>query len=640
MTLEATEALEGGVAPFGERLAGLLRRLLATARTWGADWKAGANPGDRARVGRRATFALVSVGFLLLNGYAAGRLAADGARASLVRQADSAADLHAAVLRSELEKHRSLPFVLAEDHDVRAALEDPSLGGTLNARLEALSHRTRAAVIYILDRDGVTVAASNWRLPTSFVGSDYSFRPYFKDAMRLGTAEHFALGTVSGRSGLYLARRVEGEDGVLGAVVVKVEFDGLEQEWNKSGEPAYVTDSHGAVLVTNVADWRFRTLTALSPAARAKLNAVLQFGRNALQPLPMRPTGFGDIEVTEGDLTGRYVEARRSTTTPGWTLHLLVRSDRTLNSVATGARVTAVLLTLLLIIAAGMLLRRRERATAKAAAQEAARQQLEARVEERTSELRDTNHQLTREIEERRRAEASLLTMQDGLAQANKFATLGQIAAGVAHEINQPVAAIRTYADNALVLLDRQQIGASRENLKIIASLTERIGLITDELREFSRKSRGKAEMTSVDDVIAGALLLINWRARKQGIEVRRESGPLGVQVQAERTRLEQVLVNLLQNSLEALAGRPNPVIRIAVHNTGRRVRIVVADNGIGVDAAAAANLFTPFATTKAKGLGLGLVISRDIVAEFGGDLSFRSAPSGGAEFTISLRRS
>ena len=167
----------------------------------------------------------------LIAALGAGEVARRDARAELARQAEAAAALHAAVLRSELEKHRSLPVALAGDPDISALLAAPTTaqGERVDLKLENLARQTRAAVIYIIDAGGRTRAASNWRLPTSFVGADYGFRPYFINAMRSGRAEFFALGTVSGRPGLYLARRVDGADGTpLGVVVVKVEFHALE----------------------------------------------------------------------------------------------------------------------------------------------------------------------------------------------------------------------------------------------------------------------------------------------------------------------------------------------------------------------------------------------------------------------------
>jgi two-component system C4-dicarboxylate transport sensor histidine kinase DctB len=594
---------------------------------------------------RWGPFALASAVLVGAATWTAGEVAADAARADLARQADAAAALHAAVLRSELEKHRSLPFVLAADAEVGRALSsrDPAALAALSRKLEALSVQTRAAVIYILDAKGLTLAASNWRLPTSFVGSNYSFRPYYAESLKTGSSEHFALGTVSGRPGLFLGRRVGPADAPLGVVVVKVEFDALEGEWRGSGEPAFVTDPHGIVLVTSVPDWRFRTLQPIPEAERAPLRASLQFGDESLAPLPLTPDpdhAMERIGVAPGsDAPQRFLAADTPAASPGWTLHVLTAADRPLRAAETAARALTLLLTLALVALAALLLRRRQRAASREAAEIAARAELEARVAARTRELSGANQKLTREMEERRRAESHLQRVQDDLIQANKLATLGQIAAGVAHEINQPVAAIRAYADNAATFLDRDQPQAARENLGVIGGLTERIGLITDELRAFSRKSTGPAAPVAVEEAIGGALLLVGARLRQQGVALERIGDTDGLLVQADRMRLEQVLVNLLQNAAEALVDQPDPRIQVTVEGDRRAVRIIVADNGPGLTPEAAEGLFTPFTTTKAKGLGLGLVISRDIVAEFGGELSGGNAADGGARFVIALKR-
>lgn len=602
-------------------------------------------PLRQAAIRRWSLFLLVSFGLVAGATLAAGKIAGDAARGDLVREADAAAALHAATLRSELEKHRSLPFVLAQDPDVSRALasRDPTQLAALNRKLETLSDQTRAAVIYVLDDKGQTLAASNWRLPTSFVGSNYSFRPYFRNSLRDGSAEHFALGTVSRRPGLFLGRRAGGKDHPLGVVVVKVEFDALEQEWRRSDEPAFVTDAHGIVLVTSLPQWRFRTLAPIPEPERSRLRSSLQFGGEALQPLPLTWASRRPREAS-GRLPGanqdeHFVSASAPVPSPGWRLHVLTMADPTLEASVTAARAVTLILTSLVVALGALLLYRRQRAIQRAASQAAATAELEARVADRTRELRTANGQLVLEMDERRRAEENLHRLQDELVQANKLATLGQIAAGVAHEINQPVAAIRAYADNARTFLDRQQAESARENLGVIGSLTERIGLITDELRAFSRKSTGQVGPVAVDDAIGGALLLVGARLRQQGVQLVRPKAPKGLTVLADRVRLEQVLVNLLQNAAEAVAGREGQVIRVEARRDGDTVRVTVADNGPGLAPEAAQGLFTPFVTTKPQGLGLGLVISRDIVAEFGGDLSTAEENDlGGAAFVITLR--
>lgn len=589
------------------------------------------------RPGRRASaLAACAVAFVAALVWGAGRLAEERALADVRRRAEAAAALHAAVLRSELEKHRSLPFALAEDPDVATVLRsgDPARARALSAKLEGLSLQTRASVIYALDRRGMTLSASNWRRPDTFVGSDYNFRPYFRDALTAGTAELFALGTVSRRPGLFLARRVDGPGGPLGVVVVKVEFDALEADWRDAGEPVFVTNRDGVVLVTSEPSWRFRVTG--SESAVPLRSEGLQFGPGPLRRLPFDlPDRSGDlIELSEGP---RMVAVAVRTSSPGWTLHLLSPAGPALGAAAGPARLAAFLFGAIVVFVAAWLLRRRRRAEAEAAAQEAARRVLETTVEERTRELRTSNRRLTVEIDERKRAEGDLQRLQDELVQSNKLAVLGQVAAGVAHEINQPVAAIRTYADNAAVLLDRDEGASARANLGRIAELTDRIGLITGELRAFARKSKGRPEPIRLADALHGAVLLASPRLRAQGITLD-VHGDADLVVSAERVRLEQVFVNLLQNAAEALERRPDGRVRMDVRAARRSVTVTVSDNGPGLSPEVRASLFTPFTTSKPDGLGLGLVISRDIVAEFGGELELLDTPEGAA-FRVTLKR-
>lgn len=572
---------------------------------------------------------------------AAGEVARRDAGEDLARQADAAAALHVAVLRSELEKYRSLPAVLSQDPEVMAVVSNQGAPDRVSAKLETLAAQTRAAAFYVLDGSGVARAASNWRQPTSFVGSDYAFRPYFQDAMRNGQAEFFALGTVSGRPGLYLSRRIGPPERPLGVVVIKVEFDALEADWRGSGEPAFVTDPRGVVLVTSVPEWRFRRSRDLTAAEREAILADQTLSGRALAPLPFDGSEAGADRLVRVAVEGRtdeWIYSTLSTDTPGWTLHLLDPVGGAIRANVNSARAVAGLLITLLAVGGGVLLRRRQQAMARAEAEERARAELERRIEERTRELRTANDRLSLEIDERQRAEASREILREELVQANKLAALGQIAAGVAHEINQPVAAIRTHADTAGAHLDRDDTGAAKRNLARVAELTQRIGVITDELRAFSRKTNRAASAVSPAAAIDGALLLVGGRLREGGIDMVR-SGAADILVQAEPIRLEQVMVNLIQNAFEALstAATPDPKLSITVTRKGRRVEITVADNGPGIDPAVAAGLFTPFVTNKPSGLGLGLVICRDIVAGFGGELSLRPSDVG-ARFVISLK--
>lgn len=467
------------------------------------------------------------------------------------------------LLRSELERHRLLPAVLAEDRTLSDALARRTAAegrhdviARLNPRFAALALRDGAATLYLIGADGVTVASSNHDSPTSFVGKDYSFRPYFRDAMTRGSGEFFAQGTVSGIPGLYLAQRLWDRSGV---VVVKVEFGALERHWRAGGEQTFVTDAAGIVLITSDPGLRF----SRDPVAARPVADLLRITTEATQP--------GWTLVATRDIRRVRLTARAL----GWT---------------TGGLAGA-----LLCLGLGLLWVVRSRA--------------ESRVQQ----------------------------LRADLMQASRLAVLGQISAGVAHEINQPVAAIRGHVDNAALLLRRGDTDAVERSLGSVAALTDRIGLITNELRLFSRKSDAAPETLRVGDAIDGALLLLDALAKSQRVRIQREEPADAVPVVAHRVRLEQVLVNLLQNALEALQDRPAPLIRIRVQreDAAGAVSIRICDNGPGVAPAQLAQLFMPFSTDKPLGLGLGLVICKDLLAEYGATLGHERSEHGGASFVV-----
>lgn len=589
-------------------------------------------------------FAALAIAVAALAFWLAGKWGRDSAVETLRVRAGQHAALDTAVLRSELEKQRVVPLVLAQDPDVRKVLEthDGDAMVAMNEKLEALSAGTRSAVIYLLDNTATTIASSNWREPTSFVGSNYQFRPYFTRAVAQGDTEHFAMGTVSHRPGLYVSRRIDADGKLLGVIVVKVEFDQVETEWAQSGATAYVTDPRGIVLISSEADWRFMTQKPLPPETVRTFQATQQFGDAKLAPLPLRDlaageaAGGGFVASADGNL---FLATERDIPSTVWRLHLLLPAQTALDLGSHAARAAAMGGLTPVIALAALLLYRRQRAIAKAAGEIEARIELERRVADRTQDLRASNVLLTAEIEERKKLEAKLQVARDELAQANRLAMLGQITAGLAHEVNQPVAAIRSYADNATAFLDRAEPAAVRHNLAAIAGLTERIGSITEELRGYARKATGEVGPVSILEAIDGALLLVGIRARRQGVRLTAERPAPAVMVIANRVRLEQVLVNFLQNALEAMEGRPEQVLRIDTTVGDEDVHLTVTDNGPGIPPEIMAVLYTPFVTTKPRGLGLGLLISKGIIDDFGGRLDVQSDPDQGTTFTLVLRR-
>ncbi|PCD01781.1 two-component sensor histidine kinase [Sphingomonas spermidinifaciens] len=534
----------------------------------------------------------------------AGLVTRERVRAGLAESVMADARLRAALLDSELARYRLMPLALADDRDVVAALVGTAgAARTLDRKLEALAAATGASVVYVVDARGIAIAASNWRTPVSFVGNDYRFRRYVREAQRTGSAAQFARGTVSGRPGLFFARRASAG----GVVVVKLEFDRIQADWARAGGDTFVEDREGIVMVSSRPEWVFTRTRPIDARHLAELRADASLSDAALRPLP----------AMRDSITARVPAAQ-----PGWTLTLR-RAAAPL--VWPSVRIAAIGAALA-VFAVGALAWGLGQRAALARRRTA---ELEAAVAARTAAL-------TREIEERAASEARAAELREGLRQANRLATLGQVTASVAHETAQPVAAIRTYAQTSATLLDRGETEAVRDNLATIARLSDRIGTATERLRGFARRRPGPLRPVPLAEVVEGAALILKEQLR--GVTYRAPAIDTELQVIGGRVRLEQVLVNLMQNALEALRDRPDPRLTLTVDDEPQRVVLAVEDNGPGIPADLAERLFTPFVTSRAEGLGLGLVIAQDIMVEMGGSLRHVTTPAG-ARFEIEMVR-
>ncbi|TZG34388.1 sensor histidine kinase [Agrobacterium sp. B1(2019)] len=586
---------------------------------------------------------LVSLGVLLV----ADEFARNQALRMAGSEAATDAELKIALLNVALERPRAIPLVLSGDPDLAAALDGggaPALD-RLNRKLEGLIEGTQSSVIYVTGPTGLTVASSNWRQDDSFVGSNYAFREYFQAAMKTGMSEHYALGNVSRRPGLYISRRIDAADGrPLGVVIAKVEFNRLETDWNIGGKPVYVVDRNGVVLMTSVPEWRFKTVAPIDEAQRKIISESLQFGNEALSTLPFRAArraseGVPLIHVDEpGSARGDYLRLEVPVPTTSWTLHYLQPVAPTLNAIIREGRVVALATLMPLMALSALWLWRRHKALKEKEEEQRARAELEMKVQERTRDLTKTRDHLQAEIALHEKTTGELRNVQHELVQANRLSILGQVAAGVAHEINQPVATIRAFADNARTLLKRDRLAEANENLEDIAALTERIGTITTDLKILARKGRTAAEPVSVRLVIEGAVMLLRSRFSGQMDALDIALPDQDLKVLGSRIRLEQILINLLQNALEATETIDTARVEVRVREESDMIVISVSDNGTGIPEAIRAQLFSPFNTSKESGLGLGLVISNDIASDYGGRIEVTSSEAG-TSFSVYLKR-
>ena len=606
---------------------------------------------------RSLTLLLFCVVLVGLSGFSAYRVAQRLGIAELQGTGLHRLDLYAASLEREISKYAFLPGTLSLEQGVLELLSRPDDGeavSRVNSYLERLNERAGTLSIYVMDTHGRVVAASNWRRPESFVGEDLSFRPYFRDAMAHATGRFFGIGTTRGDPGYYLAATLAGDQEVLGVAVVKVSLEQLEKSWSTVEAPVLVADENGVVILSAVAGWKFTTLRPLDERTRTAFDHTQQYNRRALQPLGMRDiedyghgarlvriAADGPATVSVYPVSGRFLAQSRALPGTAWTLTVLSQLeqvDSLAQSRAALAAIGAACLCMLGIIVAERRRHLRHRLAAREALQKAY-DELERKVEERTIDLSAANRKLQDEIAERIRAERTLRAAQDELVQAGKLAVIGQLSTGIAHELNQPLAALRTLSANAGRFLERGDVATVRGNLDRIADLADRMGRITGQLRSFARKSSGQSAPVRLCQAMDNALALLEARVRRSGAVIERHCPSEEPVAMCDANRLEQVLVNLIGNALDAMADQAPPRLDLCWECADGVVRLHVRDHGPGLSDEARSRLFEPFFTTKpaGDGLGLGLTISAGIVRDFGGSLHGANHPDGGAVFTLEL---
>lgn len=544
----------------------------------------------------------------------------------LVKVGGERLTLYSGTLRGALSRYAYLPYVLSQNADVDILLKTSFNLERVNRYLESLNSEAGSEALYVMNSVGKTLAASNWQKPLSFVGQNYGFRPYFTDAKAGQNGQFFAIGVTTGQPGYFMSHPVWQDERFLGAAVVKVDLTPLQDDWREGGETVLVSDANGVLFLSSQSEWKYRTLTQLSEGQRTMILAGRQYGNQPLHLLPLETVET----LAEGCRIVRfentlYLMLSRHLTGLNWQLHHVVP----LASVQAQGNAVAVIGTVLALLILSLALYLRERR----------QKQISRRKAREAEAIQEMNLRLQEEITERSRTESILRETQAELVQTGKLAALGHMAAGIVHELNQPISAIRTHAASGRLLLDREDTGKVRETLAAVTRMTEHMASITAQLKTFAHKTPKLKGQVVLQDCLDGALAMTAPMFSEFGISISKQIPDKPLTLNGDRARVKQVLVNLLRNAVDAMRDCNQRDLHINVSVRDQEVEISISDSGIGITEQDMEELFTPFFTTKevGEGMGLGLSISYRIVTDLGGTIRAQNLPDGGALFIVRL---
>ncbi len=524
-------------------------------------------------------------------------------------RAELRAALYSGAITSELKRHQIVPLLLSRDPFMVTALNSGDFTAT-SQRLISFAEDIGASGLRLMDIEGRVVASSD----RNQLGQNLRGEPYVVDALRSNDTVFTVQELESGAFQFTYSRRVEFEKEGLGVVVVDVDLQQFESRWRSPTEAVLIADSGGRIIIASDPRWRGKTVEE-AIATTAPLSAI----RRAIEA-----TG-GYFDFTRHDAVFRGEAVMRTDSRinfRGWRLTSF-SSYASVRERVNGVLAIEIMVFAILLALAFYVLSRRAQSEAGFFRRESA-------------ELRVLNARLSSEIAERKKVQKNLEVAEQSLAQSQKLAALGEMSAAVSHELNQPLAAMKTYLAGAKLLLQRKRPEEAQSSFQRIDDLIERMGAITKQLKSYARKGGDDFEVVDLRDAVRASLSIMEPQLKRRTVRMISTMPEGPVPVWADRVRLEQVIINLIRNALDATKPVQDPQVDVLVAH-GETATLTVRDNGAGLENLD--ELFEPFYTTKqpGEGVGLGLAISSGIVSDLGGTLTARNGQAGGAVFEMQL---
>jgi len=516
--------------------------------------------------------------------------------------------LYSGNLISELQRNSIVPLLLSRDPNLINALDSDDYSQSTQ-RLISYVEEIGSAALILLDEGGRVVAATD----RNIIGSNHKPNPYFVEAVRSNDTVFSSFRNKNGAYVFDYSRRIEASGKLVGVIVVEADLRKFEQSWAGISDAVFVTDSQSTIILATEPRWR-GLIESEALEAQSAPSAISR---------AIRATADWTALPVDAYVLGQAV-MRLENRVPfrGWRITTFTPYASVRERV-NGVLAIEIMGFALLLAVAFYFASRRARARS-------------VFFEKESAELRQLNEALQREITERKRAERNLEVAEQTLAQSSKLAALGEMSAAVSHELNQPLAAMKTYLAGAKLLLQRKRPDEALSSFQRVDDLIERMGSITRQLKSYARKGGDAFEPIDMREAFSSALSMMEPQLKRQEVLITRSIPRSRVMVMADRVRLEQVIINLLRNALDAIKNSVEPTIEIII-SAGETATLTVRDNGVGIDDLD--SLFEPFYTTKAPGdgVGLGLAISSGIVNDLGGRLTARNVETGGAVFEVKL---
>lgn len=547
-------------------------------------------------------------------------------------------DMYKSTLNSTIEQYYILPYMLSTDKTIRKSIidKDGVQKHLLNEKMEFLNSQLKTAAIFILDTQGKAIASSNWKESGSYVEQNYSYRPYYKQAMAGQSGKFYGIGGTTNIPGFFLSTGIKENGIIIGVVVVKISLNEIEKAWSDGLENIIITDEHNIIFLSSTARWRMKSLQPLPVDTMKKLQATRQYSISNLKPVDyylcftLANFYFFKNDIQQSCAFPRLYSQQISIPEFNWKMMMIVPLDNIYWTLGVSLTVTIAIYLLVLLLIKYWRMRL---STQKLLAQ--ANEILEKQVKERTQELEAINKKLVLEMIERSQAEQVLQLTRSELAESSKLAALGQMATEIAHEQNQPLTAIHALTDNARIMLAKEMYYQVDQNLKYIISVIERMTQLISELKTFASRHRVPKGSADVIKVMYRAVALLNHSMKKNHVERRIKASSIPLYVSCDELGLEQIFSNLISNALDAMENETDKRLDIAICSAEQQVIVTIKDTGPGFSPQTQDRVFEPFFTTKRRGMGLGLAIVSDVIRNSNGTIRADNHPEGGAIMTL-----